>query len=167
MAAAAVDIREATRADLSAVARFFREIVAAGDSYAYPDDLDDEGIYRLWFVEPPGRCVVAVDAGGTVLGSAHMGANRPGRGAHIATASFMVDPAARARGIGRLLGQDALDWARARGFAGMQFNAVVETNEAAVALWQSLGFEIVGTVPGAFEHARLGRVGLHVMFRPL
>ena len=49
----------------------------------------------------------------------------------------------------------------------MQFNAVVETNIAAVKLWQALGFQIIGTVPEAFEHARLGRVGLHIMYRRL
>jgi hypothetical protein len=49
----------------------------------------------------------------------------------------------------------------------MQFNAVVETNTAAVRLWLALGFEIIGTVPEAFDHARLGLVGLHVMYRPL
>lgn len=160
-------IRDATRADLPAVARFFRAIVDAGESYAYPEGLGDEEIYRLWFLPPPGRCVVAVDDGDRVLGSAHMQANRPGRGSHVATASFMVDPAAWRSGVGRLLGEEALRWARSEGFAAMQFNAVVETNRAAVALWQQLGFEIVGTVPQAFEHPRLGRVGLHVMYRRL
>jgi L-amino acid N-acyltransferase YncA len=160
-------VREATRDDLPAVARIFRQVVAAGDALAYPEDLDDEGIHGLWFVEPPGRTVVAVDRDGAVLGSAQMDANRAGRGSHIATASFMVDPAAKRRGVGRLLGEEALRWARSEGFAGMQFNAVVETNEPAVALWRELGFEIVGTVPGAFEHVRDGRVGLHVMFKQL
>ena len=47
----------------------------------------------------------------------------------------------------------------------MQFNAVVETNHAAVHLWQELGFEILATVPGAFDHREYGYVGLHVMFQ--
>jgi L-amino acid N-acyltransferase YncA len=117
--------------------------------------------------QPPSRTVVAVDDDGLVLGSAKMGPNRPGRGAHIATASFMVSPAGRGRGVGRALGQHAIEWARAAGYHGMQFNAVVETNTAAVRLWEALGFEIIGTVPEAFDHARLGLVGLHVMYRPL
>jgi GNAT superfamily N-acetyltransferase len=158
-------IRDAQPPDFAAIAPFFRAIVAAGETYAYPEDLDDEGIAALWSPGPSGRCVVAAEDGGPVVGTATMGPNRPGRGAHIATASFMVDPAAAGRGIGRALGEDAVRWARDSGFAGMQFNAVVETNAAAVHLWRSLGFEIMTTIPEAFEHARHGRVGLHVMYQ--
>jgi GNAT superfamily N-acetyltransferase len=110
---------------------------------------------------------VAVGADRAVVGSAKMGPNRPGRGAHVATASFMVSPAARGRGVGRALGTYALDWARSSGFLSMQFNAVVETNDAAVALWRSLGFAVIGTVPEAFDHPAHGLVGLHVMWRRL
>jgi GNAT superfamily N-acetyltransferase len=160
-----ISIREAIPADLEQIAPFFRAIVEAGDTYAYPDDLSDAQIAVLWFEPPPWRCIVATDEHGKVLGSAKMGPNRPGRGAHIATASFMVDPAARGLGIGRLLGEEALRWARAAGYHGMQFNAVVETNTAAVRLWQSLGFEILTTVPEAFRHRTLGLVGLHIMYQ--
>ena len=160
-------IRDAVDGDLAQIARFFRAIVAAGESHAYPEDLDDQGIADLWLVRPPGRCVVAVDDQGIVVGSARMGPNRPGRGSHIANASFMVDPAAQGRGIGRALGEEAIRWAREQGFHGMQFNAVVETNAAAVHLWQSLGFAIMTTIPETFEHPRHGRVGLHVMYRRL
>ena len=102
-----------------------------------------------------------------MLGSAKMGPNRPARGSHVATASFMVDPAAQGRGVGRALGTYVVEWARAAGYRSMQFNAVVETNVAAVALWRALGFEILTTVPEAFDHPKLGYVGLHVMYRPL
>jgi L-amino acid N-acyltransferase YncA len=94
-------IRGAREADIAASARSFPAIVAAGETCAYREDLDDGGIADLWIEAPPGRTVVAVDEDGTVLGSASMGPNRPGRDAHIATASFMVDPAAQGRGIGR------------------------------------------------------------------
>ena len=96
-----------------------------------------------------------------------MGPNRPGRGAHVATASFMVGATARGKGVGRALGEEMLRWAREQGYAAVQFNAVVETNTAAVRLWQDLGFEVLTTVPAAFESRRHGRVGLHVMHRPL
>jgi GNAT superfamily N-acetyltransferase len=76
----------------------------------------------------------------------------------------MVDPAQQGRGLGRALGSYAVEWARAAGFHSMQFNAVVETNTAAVRLWQSLGFEILATVPEAFDHPKHGLVGLHVMY---
>jgi GNAT superfamily N-acetyltransferase len=85
----------------------------------------------------------------------------------VATASFMVADAARGRGVGRALGEDAIAWAAAAGFRSMQFNAVVESNAAAVALWRSLGFTIVGTVPEAFRSPAHGFVGLHVMLRRL
>ena len=101
--------------------------------------------------EPPGQTVVAVTGDDTITGSANMGPNRPGRGAHIATASFIVDPDRQGQGIGRALGEYVLSWARAERFHGIQFNAVVEANHPAVHLWQSLGFGIIGTVPEAFE----------------
>jgi GNAT superfamily N-acetyltransferase len=96
-----------------------------------------------------------------------MGPNRPGRGAHVATASFMVDPAQQGRGVGRLLGEYVVDWARSSGYKGIQFNAVVETNTGAVRLWKSMGFEIIGTVPEAFDHSEHGLVGLHIMYLPM
>jgi GNAT superfamily N-acetyltransferase len=104
---------------------------------------------------------------GRVVGSAKMGPNRDGPGAHVGTASFMVDPEVRGRGVGRVLAEHVLAWHREHGFRAIQFNAVVETNTAAVRLWQSVGFEIVGTVPEAFRHPRHGYVGLHVMHLPL
>src|SRR3954447_19367409 len=149
--------------DWPQVYRFFDEIVAAGRTYAYPDGLDSAAARALWEPAPPAHTVVAVEDD-TVLGSATMGPNRPGRGSHVATASFMVDPAAAGRGVGRALGEYLVEWARRAGYRGIQFNAVVETNEPAVHLWQALGFEIVGTAPGASRHAELGYVGLLVMY---
>jgi ribosomal protein S18 acetylase RimI-like enzyme len=79
----------------------------------------------------------------------------------------MVDPRHAGRGIGRRLAEHVLELARAEGYRAMQFNAVVETNTRAVALWRSLGFEIIGTVPEAFHHPEKGYVGLHIMYRRL
>ncbi|MGL4745085.1 MAG: GNAT family N-acetyltransferase [Dermatophilaceae bacterium] len=146
----------------------FHSVVGDGETYAYPDAHDEQSVRAVWDEPSPGVTVVAVDGvGGGLLGSAKAGPNRAGRGAHVATAAFMVDPAARGRGIGRALGEWVIDWARENGYAAMQFNAVVETNAAAVTLWQQLGFTIIGTVPEAFESRRHGRVGLHVMHRHL
>jgi L-amino acid N-acyltransferase YncA len=161
-----VDIREATAEDWPAIWPIFRAVVEAGETYAYDEGLSSDEAARLWLEKLPGRTVVAVE-GEAVLGTAKMGPNRGGRGAHVGTASFMVGDAARGRGVGRALAEEVVDWHRSRGFRGIQFNAVVETNTAAVALWQSLGFSIVGTVPGAFEHPTHGYVGLHVMYLPL
>jgi L-amino acid N-acyltransferase YncA len=161
-----VSIRPATGDDWPQIWPFFREIVDAGETYAYPLDLTSEQARDLWLMRPPGHTVVLVD-GDDVLGSATMGPNRPGRGSHIGTASFMVSSAARGRGVGRSLGEYVVQWHLDQGYRGIQFNAVVETNTAAVRLWQRLGFEIVGTVPGAFESRANGMVGLHVMYLAL
>ena len=106
---------------------------------------------------------MAVDDDGTLLGSAKMGPNRPGRGSHVGTASFMVGSAARGKGVGRALAEDMVAWHQREGYSAIQFNAVVETNTTAVRLWQDLGFEILTTVPAAFESRTHGRVGLHLM----
>ena len=116
-----------------------------------------------WIEAPPGLTVVAADDD-RVLGTAKMGTNRPGPGSHVSTASFMVAVGARGRGVGTALGRYAVAWARARGYAGMQFNAVVETNTVAVHVYEQLGFRVLGTVPRAFRHPTEGRVGLHLMY---
>lgn len=163
----AMEIRDATHADWPQIWPFFSEIVSAGETYAYDPDMTSDDARALW-LDAPARTVVAVDGtAGTVLGSATMGPNRPGPGSHVATASFMVSSAARGRGVGRALGEEVIAWTAAEGFRAIQFNAVVETNVAAVALWRSLGFAVVGTVPEAFRHPRDGYVGLHVMLRRL
>lgn len=160
-----MSIRTATEADWPSIWPFWRDIVEAGDTYAYPLGATSDQARGWWF--DGSHVVVLVDADGTVLGSAKMGPNRPGRGAHVGTASFMVDAAARGRGVGRQLGEHVVQWHRDQGFAGIQFNAVVETNSAAVTLWRDLGFDVLGTVPGAFDSATHGRVGLHLMYLDL
>ena len=163
-------IRAATPQDWPRIWPFFAQIVAAGETYAYPDPIAEEEARALWMQAEPGHTVVAVDDSDpatAVLGSATWGPNRPGRGSHIATASFMVAPSAQGRGVGRALATHVVEAAGAAGYHGMQFNAVVQTNTSAVHLWQALGFEIIGTVPEAFDHREHGLVGLHVMYRRL
>lgn len=159
-------IRDATDRDWDAIYPFFQSIVDDGETYAYPGGLSSEEAKPVWMEGSPFHVAVAVE-GDRVVGSAKLGPNRPGRGSHVATASFMVDPTFQGHGVGRALGGYALDWAREAGYRSMQFNAVVETNTIAVRLWQSLGFEILTTVPEAFEHPDHGYVGLHIMWQSL
>ncbi|HEX5120638.1 MAG TPA: GNAT family N-acetyltransferase [Pseudonocardiaceae bacterium] len=159
-------IRAAEHADWPKIWPFFQRIVLDGETYAYPLDLTEATGEPYWIAEPPGQTVVAVD-GDEVLGSATMGPNRPGRGAHVATASFMVDPASQGKGVGRALGEYVVRWSRESGYHAIQFNAVVETNVVAVGLWRSLGFEILATVPESFNHPKHGLTGLHLMYQLL
>lgn len=161
-----MNIREATNDDWPSFYPIFCAIIAAGETYAYSANLSSDDARSLWMEGPPSRVIVAVDEG-RVVGSAKMGPNRPGRGTHVATASFMVDPNSHGHGIGRALGIDVIERAREEGYVAIQFNAVVETNVGAVHLWQSLGFEILATVPEAFDSAKHGLVGLHVMYLKL
>lgn len=158
-----MEIREFADDDWSEVWPIVRDVVRAEETFPYDPAMTAAQAYEIWVEPPPGATVVALD-GDRVLGTAKMGTNRPGPGSHVSTASFMVAADTRGRGVGTALCRYALDWARARGYAGMQFNAVVECNHTAVRLYERLGFTVVGTVPGAFRHPTKGRVGLHVMY---
>lgn len=160
-------IRDAAPGDWTAIWPFMRRIVAAGETFSWDRDTTEERARAMWFPPPPGRTVVAVDDTGTVVGTANSLANHAGPASHIASASFMVDPEHAGRGAGRALGRYVIDQARADGFRGIQFNAVVETNVRAVTLWRSLGFEVLATLPEGFRHPVRGYVGLHIMYRRL
>lgn len=162
-----ISIRKATDADWPAIWPIVQEVAKAAETYSLLPDLAEGEGRSMWMEPAPGQTVVAVDEDGVVLGSAKMGPNRPGPGSHVGTASFMVSSAARGRGVGRLLGEYVVQWLRDAGFHSIQFNAVVEVNAAAVKLWKSLGFNVIGTVPEAFRHPSEGLVGLHVMYLKL
>jgi GNAT superfamily N-acetyltransferase len=167
-----MEIRDANPEDWPAVWRFLRQIVAAGETFSWDRDLSEDEARAMWFHEPGrGRTVVAVDddgdGDGAIVGTAELHPNHGGPGAHVANAGFMVDPEHARRGIGRKLAEHILERAKADGYRAMQFNAVVETNTGAVTLWRSLGFEVLATVPEAFDHPTKGYVGLHVMYRTL
>jgi L-amino acid N-acyltransferase YncA len=160
-------IRDATPDDWEGIWPFMQEIVRAGETYTWPRDLGERDARDRWMVSAPGRVFVAIDEDGSVTGTGKLVPNFEGSGSHVANASFMVDPARGGRGIGRALAEHVLTEATADGYRAMQFNAVVETNVAAVRLWESLGFEVLTTIPCAFAQPSRGMVGLHVMYRPL
>ncbi len=158
-----MEIRDFEAADWDRVWPIMQEIAQACDTYCYEPDLTKDAGYGEWVVTAPGRTTVVLQEG-RVVGTSHMEANRAGPGSHVSTGSFMVASGTRGLGVGTALLRDALGWARDRGFAGMQFNAVVETNESAVELYRRHGFEIVGRAPGAFRHPVKGHVDLLIMY---
>lgn len=180
-----VNIWTANESDWPAIWPIWHVVVAAGETYVWSPDTGYDEARRLWMLPPPAEVLVAANdeaeqggdsdaeggegahGGGAVVGSALVKPNHPGLGSHVANAGFMVDPAVQGQGVGRLLGEAVLDRARNAGYEAMQFNAVVSTNHGAIHLWKSLGFEVVGTVPRAFRHAREGLVDLLVMYREL
>ncbi len=102
-----------------------------------------------------------------MLGTYYIRANQLGGGSHIANCGYMTAAAATGRGIARQMCQHSLEHARQKGYKGMQFNFVVSTNERAIRLWQSLGFEVLARLPLAFHHPRHGFVDALIMFKAL
>jgi len=160
-----VTIRRAAEADFESLWSIFREVIASGDTYVFLPDTPREAAYAYWF--GPGITSYVAIADGRIVGMYKIVPNQPGLGAHVANASFMVAPSYSGNGAGRQMGVHCLREARQHGFRAMQFNFVVATNAPALALWKSLGFAIVGTLPRAFRHRDLGYVDAHVMYRSL
>jgi L-amino acid N-acyltransferase YncA len=156
-------IRPATPSDCDAIWRIFRAVVASGTTYVFtPDTSRDEA---LSYFMGPGIATWVVEDGADVVGVYKLIPNRRGLGSHVANASYMVDPERAGRGAGKMMGLHSLREARRAGYKAMQFNFVVSTNTPAVTLWKRLGFEIVGTIPKAFQHRELGLVDAFVMHR--
>ncbi len=160
-----MDIRPAADSDCDAVLAIVAPVLAAGETYAIARDLDRAGVDTYWF--GPTHEVFVAEADGKVLGTYYLMANQQGGGAHVANCGYITASAARGKGVARAMCEHSLARARERGFRAMQFNHVVSTNTGAVALWQKLGFAIVGTLPEAFNHPEHGFVDSYVMFRTL
>lgn len=158
-------IRPIEAADFDQVWPIIEGVVQAQETYAFDPSMNRDMAWKLW-VELPRATFVAEEAG-QILGTYYIKANAAGPGDHVCNCGYMTAPAARGRGIAGRLCLHSLEVARELGFSAMQFNSVVATNTVAVALWQKHGFEIVGTLPKAYRHARLGLVDCHVMFRRL
>jgi L-amino acid N-acyltransferase YncA len=156
-------IRPASEADCDAIWKIFHEVVADGETYALDPNISRSDALAYWFA--PGTHVYVAEQHGTgIVGTYNLRPNQSGGGSHVANAGFMVSSHARGQGTGRAMAEHCLNEARRLGFRAMQFNFVVSTNIAAIRLWQDLGFEIVGTLPGAFQHRKKGYVDVHVMY---
>jgi ribosomal protein S18 acetylase RimI-like enzyme len=160
-----VSIRAATREDDPQIWRVIEPAIRAGETYPLPRNLSETEALAYW--RAPQHEVFVAEAGGAIVGTYYLRANNQGGGAHVANCGYIVVPQAMGRGIARGMCAHSVARARARGFSAMQFNFVIATNERAVRLWQSCGFSIVGRLPGAFQHPRLGLVDALVMHRDL
>lgn len=156
-----ITIRRAIETDFDSIWQIFREVVEAGESYVYDPQTTRAQAHSIWMAAEVATYVAC--EGERIVGTYILRPNQPGLGSHVANAGYMVSAGASGKGIGRAMCEHSLKEAREAGFTAMQFNMVVSTNEAAVALWKKLGFAIVGTLPKAFRHKRLGLVDAYVM----
>jgi ribosomal protein S18 acetylase RimI-like enzyme len=160
-----IQIRPASEVDHKSVLAIVTRVLRAGETYAVPTDLTDSEAFAYWFDQR--HEVFVADDAGAIVGTYYLMANQGGNGAHVANCGYMTAQEAQGKGVARAMCTHSLARARDRGFRAMQFNHVVSTNARAIALWQSLGFSIVGTLPGAFRHPVEGYVDSYVMFRAL
>jgi ribosomal protein S18 acetylase RimI-like enzyme len=158
-------IRPATLDDAAAIWAIIGPTIRAGETYTLDRDMGESDALAYWFGAD--KEVFVAEADGVILGTYFLRANQAGGGGHVCNCGYMTSAAATGRGVARAMGQHSIDHARARGFRAMQFNFVVSSNVRAVGLWQSLGFEVVGRLPGAFAHPAEGFVDALVMFRTL
>ena len=158
-----MEIREATIEDFDEIWPIFHEIVAAGETYAYPRDTSKEQAIKIW-LEAPRKTYVFVD-GGEILGTYFLKTNQAGPGNHVCNCGYMVSRKARGRGLATEMCEHSQMVARAYGYKAMQYNFVASSNEGAVRLWNKLGFETIGRLPRAFNHPSLGYVDALVMYK--
>jgi len=162
---AALHIRPAGADDAAAIWAILEPVIRAGETYTLDRDMGEADALAYWFGADKESFVA--EENGVVLGTYYLRANQAGGGNHVCNAGYMTGAAAMGRGVARAMCLHSIGHAKVRGFRAMQFNFVVSTNVRAVGLWQSLGFEIVGRLPGAFDHPAAGCVDALVMFRGL
>lgn len=158
-------IRKATPADAQAIAAIILPIIRDGSTYSLDPNLSEVDALAYWMGADK-ETFVADDLG-TIVGTYYMRPNQAGRGRHVCNCGYMTSPAAAGREVASLMCEHSLSHARARRYQAMQFNFVVSTNEGAIRLWQRMGFETVGRLPGAFRHPSKGFVDALVMFQTL
>jgi ribosomal protein S18 acetylase RimI-like enzyme len=138
---------------------------AAGETYSFAPDIGEAEARNAWIDLPQATFVAEQD--GRILGTYFIKANQPGLGSHVCNCGYVVAVGAQGRGIAARMCEHSQRWAVEQGFRAMQFNFVVASNTRAVRLWERLGFSVVGRLPGAFRHPRLGFVDALVMFKTL
>jgi ribosomal protein S18 acetylase RimI-like enzyme len=158
-----VAIRLAARHDDEGIWRVLEPMIRAGETYPLPRDMTREAALAYWFT--PGHEVFVAEDESQIVGTYYLRANQSGGGSHVANCGYVTAPWAGGRGVARAMCRHSLARASSRGFRAMQFNFVVSSNEAAVHLWQACGFEIVGRLPGAFNHPARGFVDALVMYQ--
>lgn len=160
-----VAIRKAIDADKGPVWQIIRSVIAGGDTYVNAPDSTEDEMLAYWFAKE--KHVYVAEENETILGTYWLMSNQTGLGDHIGNGAYMVSPTAKGKGIGKMMAQHSIDEAKRIGFRAIQFNFVVKSNTVAVDLWKSVGFEIVGEVPDAFRHSKLGLTNAYIMYRKL
>jgi ribosomal protein S18 acetylase RimI-like enzyme len=158
-------IRPATDADRDAIWAIIGPVIAAGETYALDRDMSREAALAYWIA--PDRETFVAEKDGRLVGTYYIRANQAGGGRHVCNCGYVTAADSAGKGVARAMHEHSLQRARERGFRAMQFNFVVSSNERAVRLWQSLGFEVVGRLPRAFESPSQGVVDALVMYRTL
>jgi ribosomal protein S18 acetylase RimI-like enzyme len=161
----ALRIRSATKSDAPAIWSIIGPTIRAGETYALPRDMSERDALAYWLCADRETFVAEQD--GRIVATYYIRPNQAGGGAHVANCGYMTAGESAGRGVARAMCLHSLDHARARGYRAIQFNFVVSTNERAVRLWRTLGFDIVGRLPRAFEHPAHGFVDALVMYRTL
>lgn len=158
-------IRKINKTDFFRVWEIFKQVIDERAYYTYDETTTRAYIEEHWINTE--NLIYVAEWEGEIAGAYIIKPNQPGHGKHVANAAYMVDARFRNHGIGRKLGEHSLVAAKEAGYRAMQYNFVVSTNVGAVQLWQSLGFEIIGTIPEAFHHFEKGYVDAHIMYRKL
>ena len=160
-----VEMRKATEADKPAVWRIIKAVIDGGDTYTFDPETPEQEMIAFWF--SPEKHVYVAEENGEILGTYWLKANQPGLGDHVGNGGYMVSPDAKGKGIGKQMALHSIEEGRRIGYHAIQFNFVVKSNTAAVNLWKSVGFEVIGEIPDAIRHKQNGLTNAYIMYRRL
>ena len=160
-----VVIRKAEDGDKAQVWKIIKSVIARGDTYVNSPESTEEEMLAYWF--SPEKHVYVAEEYGEILGTYWLKANQTGLGDHIGNGAYMVSAEAKGKGIGKMMALHSIEEGKRIGYHAIQFNFVVKSNEVAVKLWKSVGFEVIGEIPDAFRHSKLGLTNAYIMYRKL